>query len=82
VTVDPGGGFRDDGIQPLAHILDAGGPDGIAATLEADGSGAIYPILFTRRGGSIAEHKIDPGPLAQLDRVDARRVVAEAIARL
>jgi thioredoxin reductase len=82
VTVDPGGGFRDDGIQPLAHILDAGGPDGIAATLEADGSGAIYPILFTRRGGSIAEHKIDPGPLAQLDRVDARRVVEDAIARL
>ena len=62
LTVDPAGGFRDEGIQPLAHILDSGGADGVAATLEADGTGAIYPILFTRKGGSIAEHRIDPGP--------------------
>jgi thioredoxin reductase len=82
VTVDPAGGFRDDSIQPLAHILDAGGPDGLAATLEADGSGAIYPVLFTRKGGSIAEHRIEPGPLAQLDRGDARRVITDALARL
>jgi thioredoxin reductase len=82
LTVDPTGGFRDDGIQPLAHILDAGGPDGIAATLEADGSGSIYPILFTRKGGSIAEHRIEAGPLAQLDRGDARRVINDALGRL
>ena len=81
-TVDPDGGFRDDGVQPLAHILDAGGPDGVAATLEADGTGAIYPILFTRKGGSTAEHRIDPDPMLRLDTSDARRVVADAVSRL
>jgi thioredoxin reductase len=82
LAVDPAGGFRDEGIQPLVHILDGGGPDGVAATLEADGTGAIYPILFTRKGGSIAEHRIDPDPLARLDASDARRVIVDALARL
>ena len=82
LTVDPDGGFRDEGIQPLAHILDSGGPDGIAATLEADGSGAIYPILFTRKGGSMAEHRIDPDPMARLDASDARRAITAALGRL
>jgi thioredoxin reductase len=82
LTVDPDGGFRDEGIQPLSHILDAGGADGIAATLEADGTGAIYPILFTRKGGAMAEHRIDPDPMARLDASDARRAIADALARL
>jgi hypothetical protein len=82
LTVDPAGGFRDEGIQPLAHILDSGGPDGIAATLEADGSGAIYPILFTRKGGTMAEHRIDPDPLARLDASDARRAITDAVRRV
>jgi len=82
LTVDPAGGFRDEGILPLAHILDAGGADGVAATLEADGSGAIYPILFTRKGGSTAEHRIDPDPLARLDASDARRAITDAVRRV
>ena len=36
-------------------MLDAGGPDALALTLEADGSGAIYPVMYTRRGGAIGE---------------------------
>ena len=53
LTADPAGGMRDEGVQPLAHVLDAGGPDAIAATLEGDGSGAIYPVVYTpdRRQG-------------------------------
>ena len=51
------GGMRDDGVQPLAHVLDAGGPDAIAATLEADGSGAIYPVVYTRIGGKVVEQR-------------------------
>ena len=27
LAADPGGGWRDDGVQPLAHVLDATGPD-------------------------------------------------------
>ncbi len=82
LTVDPDGGFRDEGIEPLSHILDAGGADGIAATLEADGSGAIYPILFTRKGTSTTEHRIDPDPLARLDASDARRAIGDAVRRV
>ena len=48
LTADPDGSLRDDGVQPLAHILDTGGPDAVAITLEADGSGSIYPVVFTR----------------------------------
>lgn len=82
LSADPSGGVRDDGVQPLAHVLDAGGPDALAATLEADGSGAIYPVLYTRIGGRIVEHAIDPDPLLRFDTVDARRVVADLAGRI
>jgi thioredoxin reductase len=81
LSTDPSGGLVDEGIQPLAHVLDAAG-DGVAATLEGDGTGAIYPILFTRIGGSTVEHRIDPDPLARLDLLAARRVVEAAVGRI
>lgn len=79
VTLDPVAGLVDDGVQPLAHVLDAGGPDAIAATLEADGSGAIYPVIYTRTRGAIAERTIEPDPLLRYDGVEARRAIAEAV---
>ncbi len=81
MSADASGGFVDEGILPLAHILDAGG-DGIVATLEADGTGDIYPVLFSRKGGSTAEQRIDTDPLSRLDVLDARRAVGAAIARV
>ncbi len=78
---DPSGGLRDDGVQPLAHALDGGGADALAFTLEADGSGAIYPVLFTRQAGKITERTIEPNVLADYDTDDARAVVTE-MARL
>ena len=59
LTADPAGGLRDDGVQPLAHVLDAGGPDAVAVTLEADGSGAIYPVVLhpERRHGRRADDR-------------------------
>ena len=59
-------GLRDDGVQPLAHVLDEGGPDALIATLEADGSGAIYPVIYSRVGGGIVERIIEPDPLLAL----------------
>jgi thioredoxin reductase len=82
LTADPDGGVRDDGIQPLAHVLDSGGPDALATTLEADGSGAIYPVLYTRIGGRIVEQAIDPDPLMRFDTDDARRVITELVGRV
>ena len=82
LTADPDGGLRDDGVQPLAHVLDAGGPDSIAITLEADGSGAIYPVVFTRRAGVISERMIAPDPLGRHDTPDARAALTEAVGRI
>jgi thioredoxin reductase len=82
LTADAAGGLRDDGVQPLAHILDAGGPDALAATLEADGSGAIYPVVYTRIGGRITEQAIEPDPLMRFDTIDAHRMIADLVGRV
>jgi thioredoxin reductase len=82
LTTDPAGGMRDDGVQPLAHVLDSGGPDALAATLEADGSGSIYPVLYTRIGGKVVEHAIEPDPFMRFDTIDARRTLADLVGRV
>ena len=68
ITADPDAGLVDDGVQPLSHVLDAGGPDALAFTLEADGTGAIYPVLYSRIRGAMSERMVDPGPVAALRR--------------
>jgi hypothetical protein len=82
LTADPAGGMRDDGVQPLAHVLDEGGPNALAATLEGDGSGSIYPVVYTRVGGRIAEHRIEPDPLMRFDTIDARRMISDLVGRV
>jgi hypothetical protein len=82
LIADPAGGVRDEGIQPLAHVLDATGSDALIATLEADGSGSIYPVLYTRIGGRIAEQVIAPDPLGRFDTADGRRAIADLAARV
>ena len=82
LTADPDGGLRDDGVQPLAHVLDGGGPDAIAATLEADGTGAIYPVVYTRIGGRVVEQAIESDPLMRFDTTDAHRTIAELAGRV
>ena len=82
-TVDPEAGLVDDGVQPLTHYLDAGGPNAVAATLEADGTGAIFPVLYTRIDGEIRERAMVADPLLRYDGPDARReilaIVREAV---
>ena len=79
-TVDPAAGIVDDGVQPLTHFLDAGGHDAVAVTLEADGTGAIYPVLYTRVGGEIRERNLEPDPLLRYDGPDAQRQIAAIVA--
>jgi thioredoxin reductase len=79
-TADPDAGLVDDGVQPLTHVLDAGGPDALALTLEADGTGAIYPVLFSRVRGAISERALDPDPLLRYDGADARSAIGEIVA--
>jgi thioredoxin reductase len=85
LSVDPGEGPRDEGIVPLAAFLDGAGDDGtadaIGVTLEADGTSAVYPVLYIRRGGKVEERPIAPDPLLRFDtpavRADVARIVGE-----
>jgi thioredoxin reductase len=83
-------GPRDEGLVPLAAFLDApdgggggapdgGGGDALAATLEADGSGAIYPVVYRRRGGRMDEVMFDPDPLLRYDTPAVRARLAELV---
>jgi thioredoxin reductase len=78
-TSDRTAGIVDDGVQPLTHFLDAQGDDAVAVTLEADGSGRIYPVLYTRVRGEIRERNLEPDPLLRYDGPDAKREIAAVV---
>jgi hypothetical protein len=59
------GGFRDEGILPLVHALDGMTADVIAMTVEADGTGAIYPVVYVRHDGRLSEHALPGHPLLE-----------------
>jgi len=80
VSVDPSEGIRDDGVVPLSTFLDGGGRDGLAITIEADGSGATYPTIYTRRSGTIVEHQLAPHPLMDFTTLEHRRAIADILA--
>ncbi len=86
ISLDPAIGPRDEGIVPLAAFVDGEGDDGtadaLALTLEADGSGAIYPVLYLRRDGRVEERPIEPDPLLRFDTPAVRDQVAAILAEL
>jgi thioredoxin reductase len=83
ISVDAQGLIRDEGIEPLSHYLDdTAGPDGLAATLEADGTGAIYPCIYLRRSGQVEERLMTPHPLLDYETPDARRQLGEILGEL
>jgi thioredoxin reductase len=79
-SLDPSAGPRDEGVVPLAAFVDGTGSDGagdaVAVTLEADGSGAIYPVVYVRRGGRFEEVTLDPDPLLRYDTPAVRERLA------
>ena len=83
VSLDPSRGPRNEGIMPLAafldHNADDGSADALALTVEADGSGAIYPVIYGRRAGEITEHVVEADPLLRYDTPSVRRQVAEVV---
>jgi thioredoxin reductase len=86
IGLDPATGPTDIGLVPLAAFVDGNGDDGsgdaIAVTLEADGTGAIYPVLYHRHGGAVEERPLEPDALLRFDtpevRAGVRAVVDEA----
>ncbi|MEO8229505.1 MAG: NAD(P)-binding domain-containing protein [Chloroflexota bacterium] len=81
VTLDPTAGIRDEGIGPLATFVDEAGPDALAITLESDGSASVYPVLYSRVGGSLTEHRLDPHPLLDYGTESARADIDAVLAR-
>jgi thioredoxin reductase len=82
VTVTPDDGIRHGGIVPLSTFLDDGGPDGVALTIEADGSGAIYPAIYLRRHDAVEEHLLPPNPLLDFRTSEHRQQLAAILDRL
>jgi len=72
-------GFRDDGILPLEHFLDAGGDDAVAATIEMDPRAVIYPAVYMRRAGRITEHELPPHPLHAFEGAEYRQELASRL---
>jgi hypothetical protein len=66
-------GLRDDGILPLEHFLDAPGENAVAAVIEMDPGGVIYPAVYIRRSGSISEHELPPHPVRAFGGAEYRR---------
>ena len=65
INLDRDAGISNQGIVPLQHFLDSGGGDAVAATLESNGQGNPYPVIYVRAGGSVAEHGLAPDPLLE-----------------
>jgi thioredoxin reductase len=81
VSLDPDEGPRDEGIVPLTHFLDAGGPDAVAMTIESDGA-SIYPVVYVRRAGKQEEHALEPDPLHDFEGLTYRRDLGTILDRL
>ena len=79
VLADPARGIVDDGVLPLTHFLDAGGPDAIAATVEENAAGDLYPAIYVRRGGVVTEHLLPPNPLHDFRTADNARSLTETV---
>ena len=76
VSLDPERGIADEGFLPLAHFVDSGGPDSLAATIEADADGAVYPVVYVRRAGRIEERALPGHPLHDFGTDEHRRALA------
>ena len=72
-------GITNDGIVPLQYFLDAGGGDAVAATLESNGQGNPYPVVYVRKNGSVAEHAFAPDPLLDFTGRDYQDELREAL---
>jgi thioredoxin reductase len=76
------GGLLDAGIQPLAHFVDAAGPDSVAVAVETDASGDIHPAVYLRTSGRVTEHVLPSDALQQFDTPEHEKQLGELLATL
>ena len=72
-------GAVDDGIQPLAHFVDSGGADAVAATVEMNAGAEIYPVVYVRRDGEITERPLPGDPLHAFESDEYGRELADTL---
>ena len=74
VSLDETEGIRDEGIVPLEHFVDGGGgPDAAAVAIEVAPDGMIFPTVYVRRGGDLAEYELESHPALAFDGDSYRR---------
>ncbi|HEX2026064.1 MAG TPA: hypothetical protein VHH92_06685, partial [Actinomycetota bacterium] len=79
VSADRGRGIVDEGILPLQHFVDAGGPDAVAATVETDEHGTIRPAVYVRQANQVTERILDGDPLLDFATAEHRKQLAAAV---
>jgi thioredoxin reductase len=79
LSVSADDGIRDEGILPLVHALDGMDRDVIAMTVEADGTGAIYPVVYVQSDGRTSEFALPGHPLLDFATADHRAALAGAL---
>jgi thioredoxin reductase len=82
ISIDANAGILDEGMTPLAHFVDAPGPDAVAMTLESNGKDDLYPVAYVRRQGAVTEHPLPPHPLLQFEGAEYAGALADAVQRL
>ena len=80
VSLDATRVVADEGFTPLASFLDSGGPDAIAATIEANAEGAVYPVLYLRRDGRVEERVLPGHPFNDFATPEHRRALVSVLA--
>jgi thioredoxin reductase len=76
VSVSPEDGIRDEGIVPLVHALDGMDRDLVAMTVEADGTGGIFPVVYVHRDGRTTEATLPGHPLLDFATADHLQALA------
>jgi thioredoxin reductase len=79
VRFDPAEGIVDEGIVPLAHFVDAGGPDAIGVAVETETKGAIYPAAYRWRNGKLAGRDLDGELLHRFEDAQHGRALLELL---
>lgn len=79
VVGDLSDGFTDLGVMPLTAFIDKPGDDGVALTMEADGTGAIYPVMYIKRRGNVTEHQLPPVDPIEFSANDRSRAAKSAL---
>jgi thioredoxin reductase len=79
ITVSADTGVCNAGILPLTVFLDEMTDDGVAMTLEADGTTAVYPVAYVRAGGKLREVMLPAETMLCFEAPEYRDALAAAV---